>query len=88
MRLGKNANVGRVRGVNYFRPADLIVAAQTGEWAIQTFGVVVRQAMWIAHSQKCAYTHELVDLASMHIDHIIPESLAGRRRRALRARTG
>jgi hypothetical protein len=46
--------------------------------AIQKFDAVVREAMWIAHSKKCAYTHELVDLASMHIDHIIPESLAGK----------
>ena len=44
--------------------------------ADQKFSAVLREAIWIAHSKKCAYTHELVDLASMHVDHIIPETLA------------
>ena len=46
--------------------------------AIQKLNAVLREAMWIAHSKKCAYTHELIDLASMHVDHIIPESLAAK----------
>jgi hypothetical protein len=44
--------------------------------AQQQFSPVLREAIWTAHGKKCAYTHELVDLGSMHIDHIIPESLA------------
>lgn len=44
--------------------------------ATQKFSSILREAIWIAHGKKCAYTHEVVDLASLHIDHIIPESLA------------
>jgi hypothetical protein len=44
--------------------------------ANQKFSAILREAIWIAHSKRCAYTHELVDLASMHVDHIIPEHLA------------
>jgi hypothetical protein len=46
--------------------------------ADQKFSAVLREAIWIAHSKKCAYTHELVDLASMHVDHIILESVAAK----------
>src|SRR5713226_531061 len=46
--------------------------------AKQKFSPVFREALWIAHSKKCAYTHELIDLASMHIDHILPESMAAK----------
>jgi hypothetical protein len=42
----------------------------------QKITAVAREALWIAHARKCAYTHELVDLSSMHVDHIIPEKLA------------
>ena len=30
----------------------------------------------MAHEKKCAYTRELLDVSSFHIDHIVPESLA------------
>jgi hypothetical protein len=36
---------------------------------------ILREALWFAHGKKCAYTHELVDIGSMHVDHIIPESI-------------
>jgi 5-methylcytosine-specific restriction endonuclease McrA len=39
----------------------------------QKFISVIREAVWIAHAKRCAYTHELLDLGSMQIDHIIPE---------------
>lgn len=41
----------------------------------QKFSAVVREALWIAHAKKCAYTHEPLDLGEMHIDHITPEKL-------------
>ena len=40
------------------------------------FRAVEREAIWLAHEKKCAYTRELVDVSNFHIDHIIPESLA------------
>ncbi len=42
----------------------------------QQFSTIERQAIWEAHARKCAYTGELIDPLSMHIDHIVPESLA------------
>ncbi len=42
----------------------------------QQFSAAEREAIWIAHERKCAYTRELIDVSSFHIDHIIPESLA------------
>lgn len=42
----------------------------------QKFPAVVREAIWRAHNEKCAYTGQQVDLDSLHIDHIIPERLA------------
>ena len=41
----------------------------------QKISAVVREALWIAYGRRCAYTHELVDLASMHVDHIVPQSV-------------
>ena len=35
-----------------------------------------REAIWLAHGRKCAYTGKLLDVSNFHIDHIIPESLA------------
>ena len=35
-----------------------------------------RQAIWLAHGKKCAYTRELLEVSNFHIDHIIPVSLA------------
>ena len=35
-----------------------------------------REAIWLAHGKRCAYTTELLDPKTFHIDHIIPESLA------------
>ena len=35
-----------------------------------------RQAIWLAHGKKCAYTGELLEVSNFHIDHIIPVSLA------------
>lgn len=44
--------------------------------ADQKFSASEREAFWLAHAKKCAYTRELLDISSFHIDHIIPESLA------------
>ena len=41
----------------------------------QKFTAYEREALWLAHSKKCAYTREPLDISSFHIDHIIPESL-------------
>lgn len=42
----------------------------------QKFSASQREALWSAHEKKCAYTRELLDVSSFHIDHIVPESLA------------
>jgi hypothetical protein len=42
----------------------------------QTFSAAEREAIWLAYDKKCAYTRELLDVSSFHIDHVIPESLA------------
>lgn len=42
----------------------------------QKFSASQREALWLAHEKKCAYTRELLDVSSFHIDHIVPESLA------------
>lgn len=44
--------------------------------ATQKFSAIQRQAIWEAHGKKCAYSEELVSVSDMHIDHIIPESMA------------
>src|SRR6266853_4753016 len=44
--------------------------------AQQKFSAAVREALWLAHERKCAYTRELLDVSGFHIDHIVPESLA------------
>jgi 5-methylcytosine-specific restriction endonuclease McrA len=41
----------------------------------QRFSAAQREAIWLAHQRKCAYTRELLDLSAFHIDHVIPESL-------------
>lgn len=41
----------------------------------QSFTAAQREAIWLAHSCKCAYTRETLDVSNFHIDHIIPESL-------------
>lgn len=41
----------------------------------QSFTAAQREAIWLAHSCKCAYTREILDVSNFHIDHIIPESL-------------
>jgi hypothetical protein len=41
----------------------------------QRFSASQREALWLAYDKKCAYTRELLDISSFHIDHIIPESL-------------
>ncbi|MFV8799056.1 HNH endonuclease [Yersinia sp. LJYL362] len=41
----------------------------------QSFTAAQREAIWLAHSKKCAYTRELLDISNFHIDHIIPETL-------------
>lgn len=43
----------------------------------QQFSAAQREAIWLAHECKCAYTRELIDVSDFHIDHILPESLAG-----------
>lgn len=42
----------------------------------QQFSAAQREAFWVSYDKKCAYTRELLDLSSFHIDHIVPESLA------------
>lgn len=44
--------------------------------AKQKFSAVQREALWLAHNKKCAYTRGLLDISSFHIDHVIPENLA------------
>jgi hypothetical protein len=41
----------------------------------QSFSAIEREAIWLAHRRKCAYTGRLLDPNDFHIDHIIPESL-------------
>lgn len=41
-------------------------------------GEMERIAIWMAHSKRCAYCGELIDLRDLEIDHVIPESLAKR----------
>jgi hypothetical protein len=43
--------------------------------ASQQFTASQREAIWLAHGKKCAYTSELLDVSSFHIDHILPERL-------------
>lgn len=42
----------------------------------QKFNASQREAIWLAHEKKCAYTREPLDVSNFHIDHVIPESLA------------
>lgn len=42
----------------------------------QKFSASQREALWLAHERKCAYTRKTLDISSFHIDHIIPENLA------------
>lgn len=42
----------------------------------QVFSAAQREAIWIAHDRKCAYTRQLIDVSNFHIDHVLPESLA------------
>jgi hypothetical protein len=44
--------------------------------ASQKFSAAEREAIWLAHEKKCAYTRELIDVSRFHIDHIVPENLA------------
>lgn len=44
--------------------------------ANQKFDASEREAIWLAHQKKCAYSRELLDVSNFHIDHILPESLA------------
>lgn len=37
---------------------------------------VKREAIWLAHGRKCAYTRQELNVNNFHIDHIIPVSLA------------
>ena len=41
----------------------------------QKFSASEREALWLAHEKKCAYTRQLLDVSNFHIDHIVPESL-------------
>ena len=42
----------------------------------QKFSAYEREAIWVAHDKKCAYTREPLDVSSFHIDHVLPETLA------------
>jgi hypothetical protein len=41
----------------------------------QQFNAEQREAIWLAHGKKCAYTREPLDVSNFHIDHVIPEHL-------------
>lgn len=41
----------------------------------QSFTAAQREAICLAHSNKCAYTRETLDISSFHIDHVVPEAL-------------
>ncbi|MGE0329373.1 MAG: hypothetical protein AB7P37_01620 [Ramlibacter sp.] len=43
----------------------------------QVFSAIEREAIARAHSNRCAYTRELLDFSNFHIDHVLPESLVG-----------
>ncbi len=43
--------------------------------SIQKLSAAEREAIWLAHGKKCAYTGKLLDVSNFQIDHIIPESL-------------
>jgi hypothetical protein len=43
--------------------------------AEQVFTAAEREAIWRAHAGKCAYTREILDISSFHIDHVLPEAL-------------
>ena len=43
----------------------------------QKFTAAQREAIWIAHNKKCAYSGELLEVNNFHIDHIIPERVIG-----------
>lgn len=42
----------------------------------QSFTAAQREAIYLAHSSKCAYTRETLDISNFHIDHIVPETLS------------
>jgi hypothetical protein len=44
--------------------------------ADRKFDASVREALWLAHDKRCAYTRGLLDVSSFHIDHVIPESMS------------
>ncbi|MNB64725.1 hypothetical protein D3C81_88630 [compost metagenome] len=41
----------------------------------QSFTATQREAIWRAHSHRCPYTRNVMDLSNFHIDHILPEAL-------------
>ena len=41
----------------------------------QQFSAAEREAIWLAHEKKCAYTREPLDIADFQIDHVVPEAL-------------
>lgn len=41
----------------------------------QKFTSEQREAIWVAHAKKCAYTREPIEFSNFHIDHVIPEKL-------------
>lgn len=40
------------------------------------FTAAEREAIWLAHGKRCAYTGKLLDVSNFHIDHIIPVAIA------------
>ena len=50
-------------------------ARRSARLSKQTFGAEKREAIWTAYGRKCVYTGVLLDPHSMHIDHVIRESL-------------
>lgn len=52
------------------------VSVENVHMSEQVFSATEREAIALAHSSRCAYTRELLDFSSFHIDHVLPESLA------------
>lgn len=44
----------------------------------QKIDLDVRHAIWLAHYRRCVYCSEPLSFAEVDIDHVIPESLAGK----------
>lgn len=44
--------------------------------SLTKFDNITRSALWSAYNHKCFYCNQALDWDDLHIDHIIPESIA------------